>query len=133
LWTSLWNSKPPAERISYVDLIKFGGNVLGESGGNLGGNLCWLWRSRILNYDRHCRIFRRWICSVLRRLNKRCVGRSGRDVYVDLMSSEKCLDEGVWKWFKSSKDGTGEVDQLVQTFARATPAQGTNGTRRCAE
>lgn len=128
LWTSLWTTKAAVERVRYSDLLKYGGPVTGEDDVAMGGPLIWLWRSRILNYDRHARIFRRWICSVLRRLNKKCKGKSGREVYQRLASPTDCEKDAVWKWFATS-----EVDQFVETLARATPAQGSDGSRRSAE
>ena len=72
LWTpfkqvhrdALWNpsdSNPEQVRVHYKDLREIGAagpDKLGLDGLN------WLWRSRIIGYERHSRIWRRWICSL---------------------------------------------------------------------
>lgn len=120
LWTSLWagNRRTSAkDRVTYDQFVKLGGpatttdrdgktkhqskirDALGD------GTLKWLWRSRINHYDRHARVFRRWVCWILRgKLRDEAKGRSGIDLY----------PQRVPDWFDS------EIKELQKTLSDAT-------------
>jgi KaiC/GvpD/RAD55 family RecA-like ATPase len=70
LWTSLWRFNDAGERIDrifYDELRRIGAHDEYDVGQRRGRKtFYWLWRSRIKNYDRHARVFRRWACHMLR-------------------------------------------------------------------
>jgi len=130
LWTSLWAGDRKSEaidRISYQEFIKLGGPAtMGDEEVKndkrvkkdesphaiAGGTLAWLWRSRIKHYDRHARVFRRWICWILHGEFRKWAGKeTGLDLY-DKVSTRTANDKD-W-WFHSA------VDRLRDTLRDAT-------------
>lgn len=101
LWTSIWAGNQPDEairRVTYQELTRLGGPVNPDPAAEkeakkqesaiVGGHLSWLWRSRIKHYDRHARVLRRWLCSMLRQLQLRTQGNSGLQHWDELKKAE---------------------------------------------
>lgn len=53
-------------RVRYDELLKIA--PVSDSKSRSADSPAWLWRSRIAQYDRHSRLFRRWICAMLKRM-----------------------------------------------------------------
>ena len=80
LWTSLWyytDADRRDRRITYQELQGLGETDRDEE-------VKWIWRSRIKQYDRHSRLLRRWICSMLRRRDELTKGARPLDVHKKL-------------------------------------------------
>lgn len=122
LWTTLWNGdrrSSAVHRITYQQLASLGGPMNVDDAGEAvksdgvqqrieGGNLRWLWRSRIKNYDRHARVFRRWICWMLRRFRDEAKVETGIELF------DKANVGSQPKWFDN------EVRDLITTLHDAT-------------
>lgn len=110
LWTALWRfdrERRPSRRVTYQDLRSLGADGDPERVGRK-VPFRWLWRSRIAGYDRNARIFRRWICFMLKHRDLFTRGASPLAFYDD-MKVKQDLDS-----FHETF-----IDDLVSTLARA--------------
>ena len=96
------------QRLMYHELLQLGSD---EPNSGKKPKFEWLWRSRIRYYDRHARLLRRWLCSVLgpthSDLRKPIIDRPFETIRnLDAMSTEELLD------------GNNDYSALVEVVSR---------------
>lgn len=116
LWTPLWHvdkdkaasdrAASDKRRITYRELTSLG---IPDSG-DTAGDMKWLWRSRIQSYDRHARLFRRWICAMLRQCKQLTGQQEPLKVYADIQADT--MDSIRAKFPELSRQVSGFVDSL---------------------
>ncbi|MFO0976941.1 MAG: ATPase domain-containing protein [Planctomycetaceae bacterium] len=85
----------------------------------------WLWRSRIAQYDRHSRLFRRWICAMLKRMPEIVTSSKKSPLNADRDPCLQLFDELVQTGNISSgpaKIITEYLDDFAESLQRATVA-----------
>lgn len=110
LWTPLWHHDTRSKRRSrkvQIDELR----TLGADGD---AKFNWLWRSRIVQYDRHARVLRRFICSTLRQRDQLLNGSEALNVYHHVGSDE-------FKAYKKRVRGFLNVLERATIFESRTP------------
>ena len=118
LWTNLTHdpdSSQKGQRISYAELLELGAAEQPPTS----QGLTWLWRSRIKRYDRHARLLRRWLCSMLRQSNY-LMGENNSTAEQKLKLYDELADtdaDGVRRKIRRVMD---RIDGFVGSVGRAT-------------
>ena len=132
LWTALWHYAESTKkgtaaqttyiresRVKYEELL----TLAPVSNARQSPAVNWLWRSRIGQYDRHSRLFRRWICAMLKRMPLMLggaydAGDHSRTVLNIFYKTERTEISAI----PELKEVSQSVDQLIESLRRATVA-----------
>lgn len=132
LWTALWYHAESTQkgtaaqttyiresRVKYEELL----TLAPVSNANQPSAINWLWRSRIGQYDRHSRLFRRWICAMLKRMPLMLGSAYNADDHSRTMLNILDETEGTTiKEISGLTEVSASVDQLIESLRRATVA-----------
>lgn len=103
------------DRIRYQELLSLGpDSLVSQPPGSAGSGMSWLWRSRINQFDRHARIFRRWLCSMLHQIPD--VWKIGDDSILDRM---KKLQTALETPGSQDKENLQVISQRIVEFTRS--------------